>query len=279
MEKFENINERIERLKREYDERHIKEEFTKYNETLKSNYIFMIRQAHKCLQQIIQYSMYSKKDGRIYNDFSYIVAYYHKVILDNLKLTSKSFKGYDESDMLPGYDHNMLLGIILFPTDKMYMEKFERGDMSLDLTDIPNEIINGKESQIKLENKLFDELLNNDMLNSKNANIDSDTENVIDSFQFNLIKLFLTGKIYDEKFNFTNIKNALFNYRNYVDKSIANQFGVLLSHYHYSNEMLEYNFYRENIKEKYDLILSPILTTRNKTRGNVLDKELGYNKK
>ena len=43
--------------------------------------------------------------------------------------------------------------------------------------------------------------------------------------------------------------------------------------------MLEYNFYSENLKEKYDMILSPILTTRNKTRGYVLDKELGYNKK
>ena len=118
-------------------------EYQKVKKVLKENYIYMIRQAYKCIQQIIQYTAYYKRISALNADFGKIVTYYHNNVLNRMKQT----KVY-----LPDYNADMFLGIILFPKDELYLNNMENEKM---LMDIDSKIIKGKEKQIQIENIIF----------------------------------------------------------------------------------------------------------------------------
>ena len=207
--------------------------------------------------------------------FENIVAYYNNEVENRIKKTKNIINPSIEY-VLPKFDENMFFGLLLFPTNKMYFEKFDRDDLSLNITDIPNKILKGKENQMILEKELFGRNIDKYLLNNKICELDDNIINAINSYQFNLVKLLLTGEVYDKKFAGKNYIDIVNNYRINLDSKYKNQFQLLLEHYYYDNHNTKCNMYERDEKEMYDIIIDPISSIVSGAKADIFVKMLKH---
>ena len=246
----------MKRYNGEIDGRKITKDFFRKNEiekALRSNYRFVVEQAYKCIQQIMQQTLFNRKITAVAGDFEYIIAYYNNKILDEFSNTGV---------YLPNYSIHMFLSMLLFPTTEIYEQTKNNKDK---LIGLDNRYLQAKEEQIKLEKKLFNKEVSN-MVNPKINNLSNQsTIDSINDFEFDLMKAMITKKVYSPLF-IDRENNCLYSTKEVVDnykemlpvEKYRKDFMLLLPYYHDNTISINNKYIPEDPSKTFDENLFPV---------------------